>query len=557
MGLNILITILLMTSLAVAQDAGNWSEGALIPPTGRENPFNLSPQDLEKSKTQGQIHAQIYPVTVTGILPPIKPIQRLIGDQTGNVFREFFQKLFQKISGYRNLDDMMVWLGLHPYPKDSDVGVYQLARPEGLRPGTRVGYGEISRNGAVGFTLSCATCHSANLFGKTVLGMTNRFPRANDFFIKAQKVSPFLMGSFFRFYAGASRQEVQLIEEIKTNIHRVGLKSPLALGLDTSLAQVSLSLNKRQADAWATPNSYLEYTPASDWLDKHPADSKPAVWWNVKYKNRWLSDGSVVSGQPIFTNLLWNEIGRGTDLHELEKWIESHPQVIQDLTNAVFNSQPPRMTDFFPESHFDMMSVRRGEKIFEENCSHCHGQYLKNWSLPESATMSISDQLKTYQVIYHRQTPVHNVGTDSNRALGMRSLEKLNRLEISQRHGIVIKAQNGYVPPPLVGIWARWPYLHNNSIPNLCQLLTPSKQRVSSYWSGEAQDPKSDFDKDCNGYPLAEKTPAAWKTKDHFFNTQREGLSNFGHDDGIFILNGVEILSSEDKKDLIQFLQTL
>ena len=36
------------------------------------------------------------------------------------------------------------------------------------------------------FTFSCAACHSSNLFGKTVLGMTNRFPKANEFFIKAK-----------------------------------------------------------------------------------------------------------------------------------------------------------------------------------------------------------------------------------------------------------------------------------------------------------------------------------------------------------------------------------
>jgi len=49
------------------------------------------------------------------------------------------------------------------------------------------------------------------------------------------------------------------------------------------------------------------------------ADSKPAVWWGLKYKNRWLSDGSVVSGNPIFTNIIWNELVTLNDLTDLKK----------------------------------------------------------------------------------------------------------------------------------------------------------------------------------------------------------------------------------------------
>jgi hypothetical protein len=34
-------------------------------------------------------------------------------------------------------------------------------------------------------------------------------------------------------------------------------------------------------------------------------------------------------------------------------------------------------------------------------------------------------------------------------------------------------------------------------------------------------------------------------------------MGNFGHDEGIFIENGKDLLSPDDKKDLIKFLQTL
>ena len=80
----------------------------------------------------------------------------------------------------------------------------------------------------------------------------------------------------------------------------------------------------------------MQEDPEPNPLNYHPVDSKPSVWWNLKYKNRWLSDGSVVSGNPIFTNILWNEIGRGSDLKELEKWLDDNSKVVEDMTSFVF-----------------------------------------------------------------------------------------------------------------------------------------------------------------------------------------------------------------------------
>src|SRR5690606_8081024 len=111
--------------------------------------------------------------------------------------------------------------------------------------------------------------------------------------------------------------------------------------------------------------------PRKDRLDRIPADSKPAVWWNLKYKNRWLSDGSVVSGNPIFTNILWNEIGRGADLNQIESWLHNNAKIIRELTTAVFSVEPPRMTDFFEADNFDLPLAQEGQKLFHQTCARC------------------------------------------------------------------------------------------------------------------------------------------------------------------------------------------
>jgi hypothetical protein len=160
-------------------------------------------------------------------------------------------------------------------------------------------------------------------------------------------------------------------------------------------------------------------------------------------------------------------------------------------------------------------------------------------------------------VRYHQKTPVIDVGTDPWRYRGMQALEKLNRLDISKDYGIFVKVQKGYVPPPLVGIWARWPYFHNNSAPSLCAVLTRHEDRPKKFYMGEANNTERDFDSECNGYPQGQKTPRAWKKDALLYDTSVQGLTNTGHDEGIFLKDGSEILSAQQKKALIQFLQTL
>lgn len=551
------MTIMLISLSAQALEP-DWSAGAVIPQTGRKNIYQWSPEEFKEFRTQGQLHAQFYPVTVTGVLPPFQPVKRLIEEDNTNAFRRWVQKVLNSFSGYRKFDDILKSLGLHSYPKASDEGVYSVPFPDGLRPEHGMGFGLIERNGAQGFTFSCAACHSSNLFGKTVLGMTNRFPRANEFFLKAKTVLPLIQPHVFQAYSGATAAERDLLIEAQDHMRSINLKAPIALGLDTSLAQVALSLNRRSKDAYASHSWFYSRFPRyDDYLEEKPADSKPAVWWNLKYKNRWLSDGSVLSGNPIFTNIIWNEIGRGVDLQVLEKWLADNAKIIEELTTAVFSSEAPRITDFFPAEKIDLGRAQAGEKVFNNSCARCHGHYDKAWSMLFADALTHKEKLETVQVRYKEKTPVVNVGTDPHRRLGMKSLEQLNRLDISKKNNILIKAQEGYVPPPLVGIWARWPYFHNNSVPTLCALLTPAKQRPLAYYSGEALNPETDFDFECNGYPNREKMPKAWKNSRHFYDTRNKGMSNMGHDEGILIRDGKEILTAEDKRNLIQFLQTL
>lgn len=556
MKIFIFVLCLSLSSLAFAFEP-DWGRNFQIPAGGRNNPYDLSQSEFLTTVNNGKIHTQIYPVEVTGLLPPYEPLRKFIEEPSSDPFKKLLQKIFQGFSDVSTVNDLFTWMGMNEYPLESDAGVYSVPYPNQKRPDHLMGFGIIEKNGAKGFSISCAECHSSRLFGKTVLGLTNRFPKANETFIRAKQAAGYLNPWTFQHYSKATDAETDLLKEMKRNLKAVGVKQPLALGLDTSLAQVSMSLARRNKDAFATKSDSLQNNPRQEPLTKLPADSKPAVWWNLKYKNRWLSDGSVVSGNPVFTNILWNEIGRGADLETLNQWLQDNSQKIKELTSAVFSIEAPRFNDFFPAEMIDLTKAQRGEKIFESACAKCHGSYDKAWNLPDSKFLSAEERLKTINVRYPWPTVVKDVGTDANRYKGMKSLEQLNDLEISKQNGTLVESQTGYVPPPLVGIWARWPYFHNNSAPSLCAVLTKASDRPKTYYSGAANDPIKDFDSVCNGYPLGDQTPKAWKTKEHLYDTRQEGLRNTGHDERIFLENGKERFSKEEKLALIQFLQTL
>jgi len=526
----------------------------------RKNIYQWEEKNFQEKILKGRLHAIRYPVEITELTIPYEPLYRFLDLPAKDPIRKFFFQLAKKTSPFKNIHELYTWLGLHPYPKN-----FQPENPNPIPPSSHpneelpLGTTLIDTSDGVGLTFGCAACHASNLFGVTVLGLTNRFPRANEFFRTGTEIAPYINSFLFKEALETTEGERRILVKAKMAIKYVGAKKPMALGLDTSLAQVALSLAKRGKDEYAERKKIYSHFPRKNKLDTMIADSKPAVWWNLKYKNKWLSDGSIVSGNPVFTNFLWNEIGRGADLRELEKWLMENENTVEELTTAVFASEAPRYEAFFGIDAIDIEKAKRGEKHFVQSCQKCHGIYEKGWSQTANQELSKNELIQNIKVIYPKETPVKDVGTDPGRYLGMKEFsEDLNRLAISKFMGTVVEPQKGYVPPPLDGIWSRWPYFHNNSIPNLCALLTPSDMRPKTYWSGEALDKKRDFDSTCVGYPLGEKTPAHWKkNKEHFYDTSLEGLSNSGHDQKIFIKDGKEIYNQEEKLEIIEFLKTL
>ena len=465
--------------------------------------------------------ANAYPVAVTGLRLPDDWIARQFAD-TSPATRLARVVAFGPEGG-KSEADFYRWLGLPALADEAGDTTF-------------LGANLVADANGAGLTFGCLSCHSQNFFGTVVIGMGNKASRSNALFVRAK--------SFFEptptaLLAARDPAEAAMLRSTRTRLHSVGAQLPSALGLDTALAQVSLSLARRDIDADASLTPLYAAHPRTDAFDAVVADSKPIDWWIVRHKDRWLSDGSLITGDVVVTAILWNEIGRGTDLGELRQWLAANPDAVAGLRRVVDSAMPPRIEDFLVDP-VDPAAARRGEAHFLATCARCHGVYRKDWSRG----------IRTVAVEYPQPTAVRNVGTDAGRAKGMTYLAaRLNRLAISADFGLGFTVTGGYVPPPLTGIWSRYPYLHNRSIPNLCALLTPEKQRVRSYYVGTTDDIDRDFDRDCVGYPVA-AAPAAWRSRDRLFDTRRAGLSNRGHP--FFTTR-----SADEKRELIEFLKTL
>ncbi len=558
---NPFFKLILFTALcpSIALSNADWSKGVEIH-SPRENLYQLPPEEFHKTITEGTKAALFYPVTVSELVIPYWPLKNFFETKPTDPVRIILYELAKVVSPYKSMDDVLKWMGLHDFPLHAQQETPNpfpplTAEEKSLPMGTTLWETELG----TGITFGCAACHTSELFGVKIIGLTNRFPRANEFFTQGAALAPYVNSFVFKDVLKTTEEERLMLVKAKKQLKYVGTKKPVTVGLDTSLAQVALSLAKRKDDAYATRTPFSHRFPRRNKLEKMVADSKPAVWWNLKYKNRWLSDGSIVSGNPVHTNFLWNEIGRGTDLVELEKWMHENGDTINALTAAVFATKPPRYEKFFGVDSIDLEKAQRGEKHFVTSCQKCHGVYEKGWSRSDAYVLSKAELIQNDSVKYHKKTPIRDVGTDPGRYLGMREFASdLNRLAISKSIGAVVEPQKGYVPPPLDGIWARWPYFHNNSAPNLCAVLTSGTKRPVTYVAGPAKDKKTDFDQNCVGYPEIDKAPTAWKKdKEFLYDSKKDGLSNKGHDEGIFLKNGKEVYSMKQKLELIEFLKTL
>lgn len=247
--------------------------------------------------------------------------------------------------------------------------------------------------------------------------------------------------------------------------------------------------------------------------------SDPPPLWHVGKKNALYYTGL---GLGDFTKLL-QQVGIVAieDVGQAEAMNEH----MDDVLAWLLELEPPA----YPES-VDPMLVEKGAEVFLFHCQKCHGSYGDEETYPNLlVNLDVVGTDPVYAEEIYNRTPFNNWFAESWLAQPPYAAQTAPNL--------------GYVAPPLDGIWASAPYLHNGSIPTLYDLLNSSTR--PAFWRRTFLD--TDYDFEQVGWKY---TVEAGPTDANTYNTSIRGYSNQGH------LYG-DALTETERRALIEYLKTL
>jgi hypothetical protein len=188
------------------------------------------------------------------------------------------------------------------------------------------------------------------------------------------------------------------------------------------------------------------------------------------------------------------------------EWFDTHRHLGTSLYMFLrgFQRQLP-----FP-GHLDTALAQRGHDVFVRKCSRCHGRY------EQGAAVSYREQVISLE----------EVGTDPAReqAVTPAFVEAANAVTIAR--GITrVAATGGYVPPPLVDVWARGPYGHVGQWPSLRAMATSPQARPRRF----VVEPDAPYDLDDVGVRTRPVDSGAPSGSEYVYDGDTPGLGVEGH----------------------------
>ncbi len=179
-------------------------------------------------------------------------------------------------------------------------------------------------------------------------------------------------------------------------------------------------------------------------------------------------------------------------------------------------------------------ACRSGRVAFERLCAKCHGTYGDGSEFPDKII------------------PIDEIGTDRARfdSLSREYRGFMAEGWFGRGHADNYRPDtNGYVAPPLNGVWASAPYFHNGSVPTLTEVLAPATRPV--VWKRSA----NGYDRERVGLDVErmESIPPAVTRPDErrtYFDTRKFGKSAGGH-------SYPNQLTDDERRDVLEYLKTL
>lgn len=303
--------------------------------------------------------------------------------------------------------------------------------------------------------------------------------------------------------------------------------------------------------------------------------SYPQLWDIWKFD--WVQwNGSAM--QPMARNI-GEALGVGATLHlfgenggqlpENERYPSSvRLHDLYTLEETLKHLKPPT----WPEAilgKVDLALASQGRALFAENCAYCHApnpvppdrrlapERDPEWHMRIVPTRIIGTDPTTADNIADHRFDIRRLGWSKDELARLdvklfgSSLEQVDFASISSAKGLAyvtayvenrayrdagieqpergrmdgydlaigVQEIRGYKARPLDGIWATPPFLHNGSVPNLFQLLSPVVERDTRFWVGNFE-----YDPQRAGFLTGEFKGG------FLFDTRVTGNGNRGHE---------------------------
>ncbi len=359
---------------------------------------------------------------------------------------------------------------------------------------------------------NCLTCHAARIEDELIVGLGNEFGDFTrdpaDFALRA--------GAYVRGPAETAAWE-----------HWADRIEGIAPYIRTRTVGVNPAPNLTWALMAHRDPETLEWSP-EPLIEPPPEDPLPISvppWWGMAKKNA----------------MFYTTIGRGDHsrfmLLASMLCVESTDEAREvaryagDIRAYIATLEPPP----FPRP-VDAGRAAAGEAIFARDCSACHGTYGDEETYP------------------NRVYPLDEIGTDPAYATAATdgSRDRFYEWIARSPYGAPGSAAPapGYIAPPLDGVWATAPYLHNGSVPDMAALLSTDRP---TYWRHRT-DPRR-YDPNSLGWAhdvldAGQSAEPDAEARRRIYDTTLPGYGNGGHDYGTALPPG-------DRAALIEYLKTL
>lgn len=349
------------------------------------------------------------------------------------------------------------------------------------------------------WTMNCFSCHGGTVYGMPTPGAPNN-----------------------RFALQTMTEELRLTKlKLGKPLTRMDLGS-LVIPLGTTHGTTNAVVFGIGLMAQRDPQlNVVDAIPEA--LTHHDMDAPP--WWHFHKRSHLYIDGFAERGhRGLMQFMMVPENG--------PNFFRDHEDDFRKVYAYLMSLRPPK----YPGA-IDAQLAEQGQRVFKQTCSRCHGTYGKDASYPELCV------------------PLSEIGTDPVRLNALPVAGRAKYAKSWFAHGGEVDEQatildpDGYVAPPLDGVWASAPYFHNGSVPTLHDVLHPDTRPALWHRTSDDLDEKKvglTIDT-VKRIPFTETDIAKRR---EYFDTTRFGKSNDGHP-------FANDLSEPEKTALLEYLKTL